>query len=199
MSPSTGRTSCDGRHQPAFSGTTFSLFATCGRHSRQPPQDRPHRNHSIKMGRMHAPGKGISSSALPYRRTPPSWLKTTPEDVVDQIVKLARKGLTPSQIGVTLRDSHGIPQVRFVTGNKILRILKSQGLGPSIPEDLWHLIKKAVAVRKHLEVNRKDKDSKFRLILIESRIHRLARYYKSKQQIPPTFKYDSATASTLIA
>jgi len=69
-----------------------------------------------------------ASSALPYRRTPPSWLKTTPEDVVDQIVKLARKGLTPSQIGVTLRDSHGIPQVRFVTGNKILRILKSQGM-----------------------------------------------------------------------
>ena len=73
------------------------------------------------------------------------------------------------------------------------------GLGPSIPEDLWHLIKKAVAVRKHLEVNRKDKDSKFRLILIESRIHRLARYYKTKQQLPPTFKYDAATASTLIA
>ena len=73
------------------------------------------------------------------------------------------------------------------------------GLAPQIPEDLWHLVKKAVAVRKHLETNRKDKDSKFRLILIESRIHRLARYYKSKQQIPPTFKYDSATASTLIA
>ena len=73
------------------------------------------------------------------------------------------------------------------------------GLAPAIPEDLWHLVKKAVAVRKHLEVNRKDKDSKFRLILIESRIHRLARYYKTKQQIPPTFKYDSATASTLIA
>ena len=79
------------------------------------------------MGRMHAPGKGISSSALPYRRAPPSWLKTTPEDVVEHIAKLARKGLTPSQIGVTLRDSHGIPQVRFVTGNKILRILKSNG------------------------------------------------------------------------
>ncbi|KAF9517691.1 hypothetical protein BS47DRAFT_1430624 [Hydnum rufescens UP504] len=131
------------------------------------------------MGRMHAPGKGISSSALPYRRAPPHWLKTTPEDVVEHIVKLARKGLTPSQIGVTLRDSHG--------------------LAPGIPEDLWFLVKKAVSVRKHLETNRKDKDSKFRLILIESRIHRLARYYKTKQQIPPTFKYDSATASTLIA
>jgi small subunit ribosomal protein S13e len=81
----------------------------------------------------------------------------------------------------------------------VLKRLTLPGLGPTIPEDLWFLVKKAVAVRKHLEVNRKDKDSKFRLILIESRIHRLARYYKTKQQIPPTFKYDSATASTLIA
>jgi hypothetical protein len=62
---------------------------------------------------MHAPGKGIASSALPYRRTPPSWLKTSPEEVVEQITKLARKGLSPSQIGVILRDSHGIPQVRL--------------------------------------------------------------------------------------
>jgi len=148
---------------------------------------------------MHAPGKGISSSALPYSRAPPSWNKTTPDEVCDQIFKLARKGLTPSQIGVQLRDAQGIPQVKTITGNKILRILKSNGLAPSIPEDLWHLVKKAVAVRKHLEVNRKDKDSKFRLILIESRIHRLARYYKTKQQLPPTFKYDAATASTLVA
>ncbi|KIK54615.1 hypothetical protein GYMLUDRAFT_264517 [Collybiopsis luxurians FD-317 M1] len=72
-----------------------------------------------------------SSSALPYRRAPPAWLKTTPEDVVDHIIKLARKGLTPSQIGVTLRDSHGIPQVRFVTGNKILRVLKGHVIFPS--------------------------------------------------------------------
>ncbi|KAL9318518.1 hypothetical protein ACSQ67_015035 [Phaseolus vulgaris] len=43
---------------------------------------------------------------------------------------------------------------------------------------LDHLIKKAVSIRKHLERNRKDKDSKFRLILVERRIHRLARYYK---------------------
>ena len=76
--------------------------------------------------------------------------------------------------GVILRDSHGVAQVRFVTGNKILRILKSKGLAPDLPEDLYHLIKKAVAVRKHLERNRKDKDVKFRLILIERRIHWLA-------------------------
>lgn len=91
---------------------------------------------------------------------------------------MAKKGLLPSQIGVLLRDQHGIPQVHTVTNSKILRILKRLGLAPTIPEDLYHLIKKAVSMRKHLEANRKDKDSKFRLILVESRIHRLARYYK---------------------
>lgn len=43
------------------------------------------------------------------------------------VCKLAKKGLTPSQIGVILRDSHGIAQVRSVTGNKILRLLKKNG------------------------------------------------------------------------
>ena len=69
-------------------------------------------------------------------------------------------------------------QVGAITGSKILRIMKGLGLAPEIPEDLYHLIKKAVSMRKHLELNRKDKDGKFRLILVESRIHRLARYYK---------------------
>jgi small subunit ribosomal protein S13e len=148
---------------------------------------------------MHSKGKGMSSSALPYKRTPPSWCKTTPTEVTDHICKLARKGLTPSQIGVLLRDSHGIPQVTSITGNKVLRILKGAGLGPEIPEDLYHLIKKAVSMRKHLERNRKDKDGKFRLILIESRIHRLARYYKKARKLPPTWKYESSTASALVA
>lgn len=76
----------------------------------QPPQQ------SIKMGRLHSNGKGISASAVPYSRSAPSWLKTTPDQVVDQICKLAKKGATPSQIGVILRDSHGIAQVKVVTG-----------------------------------------------------------------------------------
>ena len=50
------------------------------------------------MGRMHAPGKGISQSALPYRRSVPQWLKLTSDEVKDQIYKLAKKGLTPSQV-----------------------------------------------------------------------------------------------------
>uniref|UniRef100_A0A8C6RP57 Small ribosomal subunit protein uS15 n=1 Tax=Nannospalax galili TaxID=1026970 RepID=A0A8C6RP57_NANGA len=110
------------------------------------------------MGRMQAPGKDLSQSALPYRRSVPTWLKLTSDDVMEQIYKLAKKGLTPSQIGVILRDSHGVAQVCFVTGNIILRILKSKGLAPDLPEDLYHFIKKeAVAVPKHLERNRKAK------------------------------------------
>merc|ERR1712144_162285 len=96
------------------------------------------------MGRMHSKGKGIARRSLPYKRSAPSWVKQSASDCVKEICAMAKKGFTPSQIGVVLRDSHGIPQVKM-----------------------------AVAVRKHLEKNRKDKDSKFRLILIESRIHRL--------------------------
>jgi len=151
------------------------------------------------MGRMHSNGKGISDSALPYKRTPPAWLKLGTNEIVDHIVKLSKKGMTPSQIGVVLRDSYGVAQVKNVTGNTILRLLKAQGLSPSLPEDLYHLIKKAIALRKHLEKFRKDKDSKFRLILVESRVHRLARYYKKRRQLPPTWKYDSQTASTMVA
>ncbi len=59
------------------------------------------------------------------------------------ICKFARKGMTPSQIGVLLRDQHGVPLVGGVTGSKILRILKGAGLAPELPEDLYFMIKKA--------------------------------------------------------
>ena len=44
-------------------------------------------------------------------------------------------------------------------------LLLSKGLAPEIPEDLYHLIKKVVSIRKHLERNRKDKDSKVHIVL----------------------------------
>uniref|UniRef100_A0A3Q7JC77 Uncharacterized protein n=1 Tax=Solanum lycopersicum TaxID=4081 RepID=A0A3Q7JC77_SOLLC len=59
-----------------------------------------------------------------------------------------------------------------VTDSKIFRNLKAHGLACEISEDLYHLSKKVVANRKRLETKNKDKDSKFRFILVESRIHR---------------------------
>ena len=150
------------------------------------------------MGRMYSSGKGIARRCLPYRKAPPSWVQISTGDLVEQIIKLAKKGSSPSQIGVTLRDTVGIPQVKGVTGSKILRILKKNGLAPQVPEDLYHLIKKAISIRKHLEKFRKDKDAKFRLILVESRIHRLARYYRNVKSLPATWRYNSKKADTLI-
>merc|ERR1711916_48343 len=119
------------------------------------------------MGHVR-PGKGISASAVPYRRTAPAWLKVTSRDLVKKVVELARKGVMPSMIALTLRDSMGVGQIKSVTGRKIVRI-------------------------------RKDMDTKFRLILVESRIHRLARYYKRVRRLPPTFKYESANAASMVA
>ena len=108
------------------------------------------------MGRMK--GSGLAASALPYIRKSPKFCNLSPSAVVELIVKLAKKGMTESQIGVMLRDSYGIPQVRFLTGKKIHRILKKQGVAPKLPEDLYHLVKKAVSIRKHLEKNKNDND-----------------------------------------
>ena len=89
-------------------------------------------------------------------------------------------------------------QVSSVTNSKILRILKGQSLAPTLPEDLYCLIKKAVSVRKHGE------EPQGHGLQVpphphESRIHRLARYYKLAKKLAPNWKYDSVTASTLVA
>ena len=149
------------------------------------------------MGRML--GTGISASALPYVRRVPKHNKLKASDIIELIVKYAKKGMTESQIGVILRDQYGIPQVRFLTGKKIHRILKKKGCAPKLPEDLYHLIKKAVAMRKHLEKNRNDMDCKFRLTIKESRIHRISRYYLRTGKVAPGFKYVSNKASALIS
>ena len=77
--------------------------------------------------------------------------------------------------------------------------MKKKGCAPKLPEDLYHLIKKAVAMRKHLEKNKNDTDAKFRLNLKESRIHRITRYYRKTGKVAPNFKYVSDKASALIS
>ena len=151
------------------------------------------------MGRMYGNGKGISKSSIPYKKRAPRWLNIESSEIVRQIEALAKKGYKPSQIGVILRDNYAIPQSRLITGAKILRLLKKKGLAPQIPEDLYHLMRRAVSIRKHIEKNKRDRDSKFRLILVESKIHRLVRYYKLTKQLPSTWKYDYQTALALVS
>ena len=151
------------------------------------------------MGRMYGNGKGISKSSIPYKKKAPRWLSVDSSEIIKQIEALAKKGYKPSQIGVILRDNFAIPQSRLITGAKILRILKKRGLAPQIPEDLYSLMRRAVTVRKHIEKNKRDKGSKYRLILVESKIHRLVRYYKLTKQIPSNWRYDYQTALALVS
>ena len=151
------------------------------------------------MARMFGHGHGISRSSMPYKKVPPKWLLIQPAKIVQTIEDLAKKGYKPSQIGVILRDNYSVPQSHLLTGAKILRILKKKGLAPEIPEDLYCLMKKAVSIRKHIERSKRDKDSKYRLILVESKIHRLVRYYKLTQQIAANWKYNYQTALALVS
>jgi ribosomal protein S15P/S13E len=93
----------------------------------------------------------------------------------------------------------GIFDKQFRERVTILRILRKKNLAPEIPEDLYHLMKRAVSIRKHIEKNKRDKDSKYRLILVESKIHRLVRYYKLTKNIPSTWRYDYQTALALVS
>lgn len=139
--------------------------------------------------------KGRSHSTRPVGKRPPSWCKYTSDEVVALVVKLAREGNPPSKIGIILRDQYGIPLVKPIVGKGILEILKENGLAPKMPEDLENLLKRAARMTAHLQKNRKDTHNKRGLQLIESRIHRLAEYYKKRGILLPNWEYKTAIAS----
>ena len=74
-------------------------------------------------------GKGISSTATPFKRRCVKWVVHTPRSISDLIVTMAKKGMSPSQIGVTIRDKEAVPSIKLLTGQKIVRLLKKNGRG----------------------------------------------------------------------
>ncbi|MEJ2249325.1 MAG: 30S ribosomal protein S15 [Candidatus Lokiarchaeota archaeon] len=151
------------------------------------------------MARLHSRKKGKSGSTRPPRLEKPAWIERSAEEVENLVVKLAKKGLSKSMIGITLRDKYGIPLIKVVTGKKISQIIEENELKTPLPEDLTNLIKKALALRKHLETNHKDLESKKGLIRTESKIYRLISYYKDKNILSRDFKYDTEKVRTLVA
>ena len=142
------------------------------------------------MARMHSRKRGVSGSTKPSRKVVPGWLKYKPKEIELLIVKYAKEGKNPSQIGTFLRDGYGIPDVKLITKKSITQILKDKKLLKEMPEDLMALIRKAVLIRKHLGENKKDMPAKRGLQLTESKIKRLTKYYKSKGKMPMTWRYD---------
>lgn len=150
------------------------------------------------MARMHSRKRGKSGSTKPVKKDIPSWIRYKEKEIELLIAKLSKDGKTPSQIGIFLRDVYGIPDVKAVTKKSISKILEEKNLLSKIPEDLMALIRKSVIIRKHLEENHKDNTALRGLQLTESKIGRLAKYFKKSGKIEKDWKYDSKSVSLYV-
>ncbi|MFW9929998.1 MAG: 30S ribosomal protein S15 [Candidatus Thorarchaeota archaeon] len=151
------------------------------------------------MARMHSRKRGKSGSTRPARLEKPVWVELSADEVENEVVKLARRGYSKSKIGIMLRDSYGVPLVKVVTGKSVSQILQENGVESPLPEDLTNLVKKALALREHLESNHKDLESRKGLQRTESKIYRLIKYYKKSKVLAPDFKYDPEKIRTIVA
>lgn len=140
------------------------------------------------MARIHARRRGKAGSKKPLSEPTPKWVQYKSDEVESLVLKLAKQGMSTSQIGLTLRDSYGVPDVEKITKKKIGKILEEKGAAPQIPEDINNLIKKAIQLKKHLIIHKKDMHSKRGLQLITSKINRLMKYYKSTGKLPEDWK-----------
>jgi small subunit ribosomal protein S15 len=143
------------------------------------------------MGRMYSRKKGKSGSTKPVKKGVPTWATHKENEVELLIAKLAKEEKSASEIGIHLRDSYGVPDVKIATGKSITQILKEKGLAKELPEDLLNLIKRAIIIRKHREENKQDQPAYRGLQLTESKIRRLVKYYKETKKLPVDWKYDT--------
>jgi small subunit ribosomal protein S15 len=141
------------------------------------------------MARLYAKRKGKSGSRRPQVKESPAWVQLKKDEIESLIVKLSGTGLASAQIGLKLRDSYGVPDVRLATGKTVVKIMKEKGVKIDIPEDVTSLMKKAVHLQTHLKANPADLSNKRSLGLVESRIRRLSRYYKREGVIPQDWDY----------
>ena len=149
------------------------------------------------MARMHSRKKGKSGSTKPMKKSA-SWVKLKPAEIEEIVVKLAKKGKTSSQIGIELRDAYGIPETRMFTKMKVSQIMKKHNVYSKFPEDMFNLMKKAVSLHAHMQKNKKDYTSKRGLELTESKVRRLAKYYKREGILPKDWKYNYEKAKLLV-
>lgn len=140
---------------------------------------------------------GKSHSRRPVSKRTPTWFRYGPEEVEAFVIKLAKEGKTPSQIGITLRDQYGIPLVKSVTGKSILHILDEANLKPSAPEDLTNLLVKANDLQRHLVKNRSDAVNRRSLELIVSKVRSSGRYYRKIGKLPDNWEYRAETTHSV--
>lgn len=147
------------------------------------------------MARMYSRKKGKSGSKKPVQKVAP-WMKYKPQELEEIVVKLAKEGMQSAQIGLVLRDQYGVPSVRM-SKLRVAGILKKNSIRTELPEDMVNLIKRAGTLNTHLSRNKTDYTSKRGLEITESKIRRLAKYYKREGKIPANWKWDLERAKLL--
>jgi small subunit ribosomal protein S15 len=146
------------------------------------------------MARIHVHTHGKSHSIRPTSKEPAPWLSQNADQVSALVVGLAKEGLSPSEIGLRLRDEHSIPLAKPVLGKSVTDVLIENNIMSEMPEDLDKLVRKALGLQKHLRVHNSDHRNVRSLELVESKIHRMSRYYKRKGKIPKNWKYAAVIA-----
>ena len=141
------------------------------------------------MARMHSPGRGKRGSTKPMVDSAPEWSNTDEKEVTELILSLASDGHSTAAIGTILRDQHAVPDVRLVLGKRIGQVLAENEITSKYPEDMMSLMRRALRLIDHLESNRKDRHNARQLELTESKIRRLATYYKSEGQLDSEWAY----------
>jgi len=146
------------------------------------------------MARIHVHTHGKSHSTRPTSKAPALWVTQNRDQISALVVDLSKEGLSPSEIGLRLRDVHGIPLVKPILGKSITALLAENNIKTDMPEDLDKLVRKALGLQKHLRVHNSDHRNVRSLELIESKIHRLSKYYKREGKIPKNWKYAAVIA-----
>ncbi len=139
------------------------------------------------MAKMHSRARGKSGSTKPVKKVQ-SWAPYKGADVEKLVVKYAKAGKSTSEIGLVLRDAYGVGSVKALAGKTVSQILDEKGLTKELPEDLLNLIKKMVLIQRHLEKNKHDQFAKRGLLLTNSKIRRLVKYYQRTERLPEGWK-----------
>jgi len=150
------------------------------------------------MAKLHSRKRGKSGSKRPAAKIAPEWVEYSAHEVEDLVLKLSKEGNNGTTIGRILRDQYGVPSVRAICNKRVTEILEQNSVKVQYPDDLLALIKRAVRMLKHLDKNNSDGQNTTKLLHVESKIKRLAKYYIKKKRLPVDWKYNRQTAPLIV-
>ncbi|MGC8479355.1 MAG: 30S ribosomal protein S15 [Candidatus Micrarchaeia archaeon] len=151
------------------------------------------------MARMHTKKHGKSKSRKPVVEMGKVPEGSPSKDEIEKIIEEhMKKGVEPRVIGQRLKNENKVPYIKQVFGKRLVKIMEEKGYKQEFPQDLMDLMKRAVNLRAHLTVNKKDIHNKLRLNRVESKIWRLTKYYKKEGVVAQDWSYDPEKAALIV-